>query len=72
MLRSEQSGKHRRRELPLARAAGENTQTDMMILALAVRHSAGRPAIRMGGGTLHLWSSFAGCRPNRLWIPSEI
>ena len=28
----------------------------MMILASAMRHSVGRPATGMGGGTLDLWS----------------
>lgn len=34
----------------------------MMILASAMRHSVGRPATGMGGGT-HLWSGFASRRP---------
>ena len=28
-----------------------------------MRHSAGRPAIGMGGGTINLWSGFASRRP---------
>ena len=36
-----------------ARAAGHDTHTGMMILALATRHRVERPATRMGGGTLN-------------------
>lgn len=35
----------------LGRAVGHEAQTGTMILALAMRHSVERPAIRMGGGT---------------------
>ena len=32
-------------------AAGQEIHTEIMILALAVRHRAGRPAMSMEGGT---------------------
>ena len=45
------------------KAAGQETHMEK-ILASAMRHSVGRPAMRMGGGTLDLWSGFASCRLN--------
>ena len=38
----------------------------IMILALATRHRVERPAMGMEGGTLDLWSGFAGRRLRRL------
>ena len=35
----------------LGKAAGHETYAEMMILALTMRHSVGRPATGMGGGT---------------------
>lgn len=36
------------------------------ILALAMRHNVGRPAMGMGGGMIDLWSGFASRRLARL------
>ena len=48
--RSEQS---QRRKAAYGTAAGDEARTGMMILALAMRHSVGRPATGMGGGTIN-------------------
>ena len=47
-------------------AAGQDLYVGTMILALAVRHRAERPAIRMEGGTLTLWSGLVRRRLNCL------
>ena len=49
----------------LDKAAGQDTDVGL-ILASAMRHSVGRPAMGMGGGTIDLWSGFARRRPARL------
>ena len=38
-------------------ARGDDMSEGMMILASAMRHSVGRPAMGIGGGTLDLWSN---------------
>ena len=43
----------------LAEVAGHDPHTGIIILALATRHRVERPAIRMEGGTLILWSGLA-------------
>ena len=45
------------------KAAGQETHMGR-ILASAMRHSVGRPAMGMGGGTLDLWSGFVSRRLN--------
>ena len=47
-----QSDKHRRCEAAVGKAVGKDTQTGIMILALATRHRVERPAISMEGGTV--------------------
>ena len=42
-----------RRKAAYGTAAGDEAHTGMMILASAMRHSVGRPATGMGGGTLN-------------------
>ena len=42
-----------RRKATYGTAAGDEARTGMMILALAMRHSVGRPATGMGGGTIN-------------------
>ena len=42
-----------RRKAALGTVAGHEARTGMMILASAMRHSVGRPATGMGGGTLN-------------------
>ena len=56
---------HQRRKA-VWQAAGHKAYTGIMILALAMRHSVGRPATRMGGGTYILWS---GPASRRLVLP---
>ena len=51
-----------RRKAAYGTAAGDEAHTGMMILASAMRHSVGRPATGMGGGTKILWSGFASRR----------
>ena len=47
------------------KAEGHDAHTATMILALAARHRAERPAISMEGGIKILWSGFARRRLNR-------
>ena len=42
-----------RRKVAYGTAAGDEARIGMMILASAMRHSVGRPATGMGGGTLN-------------------
>lgn len=49
------SDQHQRRKAVDGNTAGQNAHTGE-ILASAMRHSVGRPAMGMGGGTLDLWS----------------
>lgn len=55
-----QSDKHRRCEAAVGKAVGKDTQTGIMILALATRHRVERPAISMEGGTVF---SYGAARP---------
>ena len=53
----ERSDPHQRRIHPVGRGVRATMRVGvMMILASAMRHSVGRPATGMGGGTLDLWS----------------
>jgi len=61
--REEQSEHHHRRkaapEKDMGQAAGDNARMGMMILTSAMRHSVGRPAMGMGGGTVITYGAAA-------------
>ena len=62
--REEPSEHDQRRKAAPGRAAGDYARMGMMILASAMRHSIGRPAMGMEGGTVISYEAV--CQP-----PSE-